>query len=258
MHIATEPHRPDPSVLAPAEQIVAQYERYDVSSHPLFVDLRARPLDLGTIWLLMINLQTGVSEQFIHWLAKTIDRVPDRRIASLLCKQLNDELGNGDFSQIHSVLLDRFVGALAEHGARAPDERSLKPGRDLQRAVTKLFTSDEPYEGVGALMVSEIFAKQMDKALADELRRPHMLPPEAMVWLSIHEVLEASHADDSGDLAQLVPSSGPELAAAWRGATVQWDLLWNFLDAVRALQADVREPTEVMRRPDASITDRTS
>lgn len=233
----------------PPEGIIAQYEAYDVAEHPLFVDLRSRPVDLGLIWLLMINLQAGVSEQFIHWLAKTIDRVPDRRIGSLIAKQLNDELGNGNFEQIHSLLLDQFVSALQHHGTRAPDERSLKPGRDLERASSKLFTSDEPYEAVGALMVSEIFAKKMDKALADELRRPNALPKEALTWLSIHEVLEASHADDSCDLARLVPRSGAELAATWRGAHAQWSYLWNFLEAVRGLEAEMREPTLITRTP---------
>lgn len=253
MNPATEPSSPShaqpQSPLAPPEEIVATYERVEVRDHPLFRDLRSRPVDLGAIWLLMVNLQAGVSGQFIHWLAKTIDRVPDRRIAAVVAKQLYDELGNGNPDQIHSLLLDNFVDALANHATRTLDERSLKPGRDLERASSRLFVSDEPYEGVGALMVSEIFAKKMDTALADELRRQNSLPKQALTWLDIHEVLEASHADDSGDLAKLVPRSGAALIATWRGATAQWDSLWHFLDAVHALQADLREPTLRIRTP---------
>src|SRR6185369_4575478 len=84
----------------PPEEIVATYHRLEVSQHPFFVELAKAPVDLGAVYLLMANLQVGISPHFVPWLARTIARVEDRRIGSLLAKQLDDELGRGDFSQI--------------------------------------------------------------------------------------------------------------------------------------------------------------
>jgi hypothetical protein len=194
----------------PPDRIVDQYEQYEVSSHRFFAELRQRPVDHATIWLLMANLQTGISSHFVRWLAGVIEGVDDPRIASLLAKQLNDELGNGDFRQIHSVLLERFVSALARWRPATAGGDALQAGRQLLDSMTHVFARD-PYEGVGALMVSEIFAKKMDKCVGDEIRRQSQLSDDELTWLVIHEVLEVDHADDSRELA----ANGPRCGDFW-------------------------------------------
>lgn len=218
----------------PARAIVDEYETYEVADHPFFKELRERPVDYGAIWLLMANLQCSISDHFVRWLASVIQRVDDPRIASLLAKQLNDELGNGDYKRIHSVLLDRFVSGLSAQCSPAPARDYLEPGRGLLDAMTRTFTASDPYEGVGALMVSEIFAKKMDHCVGEELRRQNALSRETLTWLDLHERLEVEHADDSYELAVLVPEQGPQLSAAWRGARDEWNALWRFLDQVQA------------------------
>ena len=110
------------------EEMVAAHQRIEVSQHPFFVELAKRPVDLGSVYLLMANLQVGISPHFVPWLARTIERVEDRRIGSLLAKQLNDELGRGDFAQIHTRLLDTFVAALAPWRPAGRDEALLACG----------------------------------------------------------------------------------------------------------------------------------
>ena len=223
-----------------AKNIVDEYERYEVADHPFFRELRQRPIDYAGLWLLMANLQCSISDQFVRWLANVIERVDDRRIASLLAKQLNDELGNGEFPQIHAVLLERFVVALAAWRPAGEPHAMLAPGRSLLGAMTRIFGASDPFEGVGALMVSEIFAKKMDRCVGDELRRQSALSREAMTWLDLHEHLEVEHAADSYELAELVPEHGPQLSAAWRGARAEWKALWGLLDDVYATQRSLR------------------
>ncbi|WP_438040901.1 iron-containing redox enzyme family protein [Sorangium sp. So ce128] len=227
--------RTEDTTLLPATRLVDEYEARDVSAHPLFVSLRENPVDLRAIWFLVANTHAGISPHFVRWLAQTIARIDDRRIASLMAKQLNDELGNGDCKKIHSDLLDRFVTGL--DGWRPRDARGdvLRPGKRLGERSTALFEADDPYEAVGALIVAEIFAKKMDRCLGDEIRRQSAISPDALAWLTIHEVLEVDHAEDSGALAALVKERGPSLAATWRGAIAQWTALWEFLDGVAAL-----------------------
>ena len=217
-----------------AQAMVDRFEQLEVADHPYFRDLAARPVDLGALWLLMANLREGISRDFVTCLAITVARVEDRRIGSLVAKQLDDELGHGDISRIHSLLLDRFVNALARYRIAGPDIQLLSPGRTLALRCVKPFHADDPYEGVGALISGEIFARKMDFCLGDQIRRQNFLTEEELIWLTIHEKLEIDHADDSGSLAELVPPQA--LRAAWRGAEAQWNALWGFLEDVSAAQ----------------------
>jgi hypothetical protein len=220
--------------LPSARGLVQAYEAREVSDHGFFQELARRPVDLGAIWVLMANLREGISGHFVSWLAYTVARVGDRRIASLLAKQLNDELGNGDIGEIHSALLDRFIGGLEPWRPAGGDEGILlRAGRELAEAGAQPFAAANCYEAVGALMVGEIFAKKMDKCLADEVRRQDAIPADVMKWLIIHETLEVEHAEDSGELADLVPDRDEPLRALWRGAEHQWETLWRFLNGVQ-------------------------
>lgn len=218
-----------------AVQLVAEYGKVEVASHPLFAMLRSKPTDLQAIWILMANLRAGISRDFVLWLTATISRVEDRRIGSLAAKQLNDELGNGDFNAIHSVLLDRFVEGLEPWRWRGIDEAQLlAPGRRLGSEAGSIFThSEDSYEAVGALMVGEVFAEKMDRCVGDEIRRQTALSAETLHWLTLHETLEVDHAGDSSVLAELIPPA--KVVAVQRGAEAMWSALWTFLDGVHAV-----------------------
>lgn len=224
--------------LSSALEIVRRYERLSVAEHPLFVDLSRQPVDLSALWLLVANVRAGVSSGFVVWLAMTIARVDDRRIGSLVAKQLDDELGSGDFRRIHSVLLDQFVAGLQPFRLDGPDEQLLYPGERMFEEARAPFYAEHPYESVGALITGEIFANKLDHCLGDQIRRQHQLSEAVLTWLTIHETLEEHHAQDSGELALLVPNKGPELAATWRGAEAQWACLWRFLDRVHATRLE--------------------
>jgi pyrroloquinoline quinone (PQQ) biosynthesis protein C len=228
-------NEPVENLYPPAERIVERYERHEVSAHPFFVELRRRPVDLEAIWLLMANLREGISEDFVRWLGMTIARVDDRRIACIIAKQLDDELGKGDVSQIHSILLDQFLAGLDKWRPRVVTQSTVAAGRRLAQRAGALFAAPDPYEGIGALIAGEIFAKKMDHCLGDEIRRQDAIPSRALTWLILHETLEIDHADDSLELAVLVPDHGPSLASTWRGATAQWNVLWEFLDDVKKI-----------------------
>lgn len=220
--------------LQPATAIVDEYEAIDVAAHPLFLRLAQAPVDLGALWILVANTNAGISPNFVRWLALSIARMPDYRVASLLAKQLDDELGNGRAERIHRVLLERFVAGLEPWSPRDPAQRALAAGERLAARASEVFDKGTAYEAVGGLMVAEIFAKKMDRCLGDEIRRQSLVPREALEWLELHEVLEVGHAEDSYQLAALVPSQGPPLAAAWQGARALWAAMWGFLDDVLA------------------------
>ena len=243
-----EREQPRRSEIAPrswnVEQVVDEYEELEVAAHPFFVELRAKPLDLSAHWLLMANLAAGISRDFVIWLAQTIARVDDRRIASLLAKQLNDELGNGHFDQIHSTLLQNFIVGLEPWRPAALGEEALAPGRTLARRGSLLFQTGELYPALGALMVGEIFAKKMDHCVGIEIRRQNTLSAQVLTWLTIHETLEVDHADDSRELAALIPATEAAVVEIRAGASAQWQVLWDFLDDVHVVFSRANEKGE--------------
>jgi hypothetical protein len=214
--------------------IVDEYEGVDVAAHPLFVFLAERPVNLEALWILVANMNAGISPNFVRWLALSIARMPDDRISSLIAKQLDDELGNGKAENIHRVLLERFVAGLEPWSPKDPAGRVLVAGQRLAERASEVFDTGAPFEAIGGLIVAEIFAKKMDQCLGNEMRRQSLVPREALVWLDIHEVLEVNHAADSYELAVLVPDDGPALNSAWQGARKLWAAMWGFLDDVLA------------------------
>lgn len=220
--------------LGPPTRIVEEYDAIEVAKHPLFATLASNPVNLEALWVLVANTNAGISPNFVRWLALAIARMPDYRVASLLAKQLDDELGNGKPERIHRVLLERFVAGLDPWRPKDARRRSLEPGRRLAARAGEVFDTGAPYEAIGGLMVAEIFANKMDHCLGEEIRRQSLVPREALVWLDLHEVLEVGHAADSLELAVLVPDHGIALESAWQGARKLWAAMMGFLDDVKA------------------------
>ena len=220
--------------LGPPTRIVEEYDAIEVAKHPLFVTLATNPVNLEALWVLVANTNAGISPNFVRWLALAIARIPDSRVASLLAKQLDDELGNGKAERIHRVLLERFVAGLDPWAPKDARRRSLEPGRRLAARAGEVFDMGAPYEAIGGLMVAEIFANKMDHCLGEEIRRQSLVPHDALAWLELHEVLEVGHAADSLELAVLVPDNGLALESAWQGARKLWAAMWGFLDDVKA------------------------
>jgi hypothetical protein len=218
--------------IAAASNIVDEYEAIEVAGHPLFVFLAHKPVNLEALWILVANMNAGISPNFVRWLALAIARTDDYRIASLLAKQLDDELGSGKFDGVHRVLLERFVAGLEPWSPQRPGARTLAAGQQLAARAGEVFDKGSVFQAVGGLMVAEIFAKKMDRCLGNEIRRQSLVPREALLWLDIHEVLEVNHAADSYELAALVPDHGAQLAATWQGARRLWSAMWGFLDDV--------------------------
>lgn len=215
--------------LPAATDIVRYCPEDQVAQHPLFVRLRNNPVDMPALWVLVANTHAGISPNFVRWLATTIARIQDRNIACLIAKQLFDELGNGQPEQVHATLLERFLAAMDRFRPAGQVDRTWA-GQRLAQSTSALFEGPHPFSAIGALIVAELFAKEMDRCLGDEIRRQDQIPEEALTWLTLHEVLEVDHAEDSNELAALVPADRDVLRATWQGAVAQWRALFTFLD----------------------------
>jgi pyrroloquinoline quinone (PQQ) biosynthesis protein C len=241
LYLATEAYRTDPpratavATRAPAPQptpveIVRSSERDPLTWHPFFQRMQREPVQLPHMWRLFTNIRSGLSAHFPRRLAAVVARVTDERIRSLLARQLDEELGEGDYTKAHLVLFDELLAGLLPYRPDAVDELDLEAGRALAERLEVPYADGNGHVGVGAAMVIEIFGKQVDRFVAAQFRRQDQVPPALLTWLHLHESLELEHAEESMTLARLVPDDGAAQAAVARGARAVADAGWEFFD----------------------------
>ncbi len=216
---STQPRRTSPFTPRPAppipspEQIVRRHEVEPVTDHPFFRRMRREPVDLGRLWSLMANFRVALIDGFPRMLSSVVARVRDDRIRCLLAKQLDDELGHGDFTRAHKGLFAKLMQALDPWRPADDDDALLAPGHALRRELELLYFDADAYEGVGASLLVEVYGKQVDQFLGDEFRRQSSIERSSLEWLTLHEDLEVDHADDSLALTALVPEGASTVAA---------------------------------------------
>lgn len=233
----SESPRPAGGSLPPAEEIVRRYEADSIAQHPLFQKLGREDVDMSRLWVMLSNGREGIIKDFSRWLAGVTARTTDERLRSMLAKQLNDELGNGDFTKTHRVLFDQLLAGLEPWRPATVTPEMMAPGREFNRRLEAVYSDPREYVGIGAAMAIEVLGKQIDSRIADELRREQKLTPTAMTWLTLHEELEIDHANESMDMAHLVPPA--QLEAAWRGAEGVATAFWDFFDAMYGAKTPV-------------------
>lgn len=219
-----------------AEALMRALDNHGLAQHPYLQRLMRDPADTDSLWLLISNAYEGTSRHFIRWLAMVTARVDDDRMRCLLARQLHQELGEGDFTRAHSVLMDGFLRSIAILRPADFAERHLAPGHRLGERLACHYLAEDGYEGAAALMAGEICAQQLIEVVACLIAaQPHVLAPDMLDWLSLHDELESDHADESLLLARLVPDAETAIAAVRRGGMGLYQALWNFLDEMYQL-----------------------
>jgi DMATS type aromatic prenyltransferase len=220
-------------VLPSLEEIVLHYENHSLSDHPFLQRLSREPVNPKYIWLLVMNLRE-TSSNFTRRLANVVARIDDERIRCILAKQLNDELGNGDINGIHRKLFEQLMTVIDSWKMESFKDEMLMPGKEISMCWEEIFLDSDSYVGVGATMVLEVYGKQFDLWLGQELRKT-TVDLSTIKWVTIHEELEIAHADESIFLAHFVSESEAGVAAARQGIEKACLTAWNFMNALYRL-----------------------
>jgi DMATS type aromatic prenyltransferase len=233
VYLSPELHRVDPPIEKrsgtyiraridpppPAPSIVHRYEQeITLAEQPFFQRMAREPVNLSHLWLVLANFWEAIVHDFPSRLAKVVAKIESDEVRSVVVKQLNDELGEGDFSKAHKAMFRRLVDAVVPHRLPGDDATLLAPGREFGRKLGVLLFDPDDYVTLGALMMIEVYGAQTDVRLGTEFRRQMQIDGDSLQWLHLHETLEVDHAGDSLRLANLVPPGGAALEATWRGA----------------------------------------
>jgi DMATS type aromatic prenyltransferase len=216
--------RPAPTAVPAPEdrhprEIVRRFENDQIlADHPFLARLARDPVDMSKLWLVMANFWEGVVHDFPKRLSHMVAKVDDDHVRCILTKQLHDELGEGDFSRAHKAMFQRMVRSLEPYRVHGDDAVLLAPGRGFSKALGVHVYATDPWESVGALMMIEVYGKEVDTLMGAQFRRQSEVGGDDTMWLRLHEALEVDHAGDSLELAELVPDDPQIVAAVWRGA----------------------------------------
>ena len=222
----------DPPQRPPATGIVGRYEERDITLHPMFRRLEREPVDMGKLWLVMANARVAITRPFARRLASVVARTSSDEVRSILAKQLDDELGHGDYARAHKHLFEHLVAGLDPWRPSGPEGPWLAPGRALHDDLEAIYESPAEWHGVGASLVIEVFGKQVDLCVGRQVRRQKLVDAESLTWLTLHEELEVTHVEEAMALARLVPEDASALEDAWRGAERIAAVSWRFFDAM--------------------------
>ncbi|HMG54771.1 MAG TPA: iron-containing redox enzyme family protein [Kofleriaceae bacterium] len=201
------------------EQLIRRYEAIErVPDHPLFRRLAREPAAGAPVWTILANNWIAVGDQFPRWLAHLVARVEHDGMRSILARQLNDELGDGDPANAHRVLFQTMLAELAPWAPPGDRDALLGPGRRFAEGLASNYLDRPWLEAVGGTLVAEVYGKQVDQAIGALLRRQRDVDPESLTWLVLHETLEEDHAGEAVELAGMAPTTGDPRAAVCRGA----------------------------------------
>jgi pyrroloquinoline quinone (PQQ) biosynthesis protein C/NTP pyrophosphatase (non-canonical NTP hydrolase) len=227
---------PDRTTFTSAEGVLQRTSDQSFAEHPFVQRMKRQPDQGGPVWLMIANLYEGTSVHFIRWLSMVTARVEDDRMRCLLARQLDQELGEGDFSRAHSVLMLSFLKAIEPLRPPRFVDAHLDSGRRLGQRLARHYLSDDPLEGVAALLAGEICAQQLIRVIAQQLRSEgNNLDPAMIDWLTLHDEIEGDHAEESFTLARMIPSEAGPVAVVQRGAEGVHVATWRALDELYEL-----------------------
>lgn len=213
------------------EPLIHRYETVErLRDHPLFQRLAREPAAIAPLWAILVNNWVAVGDQFPRWLAHLVARVEHDGMRSILAKQLNDELGDGDPARAHRVLFQTMLADLEPYAPPGDREALLAPGRRFAQGLAHNYLERPWLEAVGGSLVAEVYGKQVDQLVGTLLRRQRDLDPASLTWLVLHETLEEDHASEAVDLARMTPPTAEAHAEICRGAEALAALGFRYFD----------------------------
>ena len=221
----------NPTTLAPLSgvmEVVDRYEEWDqITNHPFLHRLRSEPVNLHHIWYILANFQASISKTFSQRLALIASRIDDPETRFIVTDLLYDEMGSGDYSLAHVNLFSTMMKVMEPWKPAVVDSWALGAGAHLNQSMDESYGNADINVALGAIVSGEIFGKQFDQFLGDEIRRQTEVDPALFVWVTLHESLEVTHAGEGADIAKLVPPAGLQAMAegAYRLSLGAWAFL---------------------------------
>ncbi len=212
-------------------EVVDRYESWDqITNHPFLHRLRSEPVSLHHIWNILANFQGSISKTFSQRLALIASRIDDPETRFIVTDLLYDEMGSGNYGHAHVNLFSNMMKIMEPYRPAVVDEWTMSAATRFNRSMDETYGSPDINVALGAIVSGEIFGKQFDQFLGDEIRRQSEVDPKLFVWVTLHEQLEVTHAGEGADIARLVP---PEhLDSMARGAYGLSLGAWGFLTDV--------------------------
>lgn len=213
----------------PTEVVDSYEEKWPITSHPFLARVAREENSVSALALVLLNFRVAITRDFARRLANVVGRVEEDDVRCIIAQQLAEELGSGDYARAHKNLFEKLAGGMEVLRPEGDLDALLEPGKRLGEKIEELYVQRDAYEGLGATLIMEVYGRQVDQFIGQQLRRQTKLPEAVVEWLTLHEELEVEHVDEVKTLARVIPSGEKALASA-RGARELGLAGWRFFD----------------------------
>ncbi len=222
------------SQLSAEDIIVENCDKYPITDHPFFQRLKSEVPNLKAYWSYFANFEP-LTVRVPDWFASLLLRVENMELKGLLSMIIYDELGRGDLNKIHSALMEKLVRGLDRWRVQSNSIDPLAPGRTLAQEFDQLYfgkVDDDELFVLGSIVAGEVYGGQMAFFMGEQVRRQNQVEMSIFEWVSIHEEVEADHANISRVMSEILPTSGPGFESVMAGAKWKRVKFWRWLDEI--------------------------
>jgi len=207
------------------EQMVRRYEDALATQHPFVAREEREATDLRHVWLLLDNIHASFSQHSPRRLAGVIARIDDDEIRSLLARQLDRELGCGDFTRARRRLFREMLDACERWRPARMDASLLRPGTRLSARLDAIHADEHPFVGVGAAIVRQMCVRQLGAFVAARF----LAHGDATAHARLQDVLPLAATSEPMELVRAIVHDD-QRRAVWRGAAAVHAACWAALD----------------------------
>lgn len=149
------------------EELISYCANKSLNEHPFFSNMDH--YQLPYLWaLLRVGLPYKGRES--SWILQLCDRIDDQRLKSLLIADLDDDLGNGDHTKRHELVLQNMAASLAPWALK--DKISLldKGANRFATGIDKYRTHEDVRVALGGTITGYVFGQTMIEFMLKTLR----------------------------------------------------------------------------------------
>lgn len=225
--------------------IIQYAQDHALDTHPFFTEsLKATETQrLGALWTYHANMEI-VTCHTPDWLSRMIVHSPTIQFKTMVSRILFDELGGGNTTASHCLLIGNLANALSPWkpaGFKVDDP--MAPGKRLRRAIhgwASLAGDEYDFAYVfGTVAVEEVYFGHIYDGIGRNMRKQSKVPAvKGGVWeyQLIHEVVEDDHLETAIEALKAIEASMKDKSAALEslreGAIISRRSLLEFLDGV--------------------------
>ncbi|MCC5813501.1 MAG: iron-containing redox enzyme family protein [Leptospira sp.] len=210
------------------EELKSSVQTHPVLTHPWLEDKKSH-IDLDSM-LLWLSQEYHVSVSFVNWFLYTAAQTDDQYAKIVLVENIWEELGEGDLSQTHVSILDKFLENLNYN----TEKRIFLPHTKNYLDYMLSIVQKSFFHGIGALGPANEYLLKLEYSIMRNLyltlQKNHDLPTP--VFFQVNLSADEGHSKRLFDLIESTANTQEKRIAVEEGNRLALDARLIFYDGL--------------------------